>query len=90
MATRTIQIAPYREDTRFEGNKIIGTMKNEDGTITTYTFEADEKNAEFTKEVQDSWAHFFSAAIALSSKTWQIEYMFEQAGVKGKMSYERK
>ena len=66
---KTIQIAPYREDCRIEGKKVIGTM---DGR--TFVFELPERvSMPRAKAVSETMISNFCEAIALCSKQWQIE-----------------
>lgn len=65
---KTIQIAPYREDCRIEGHKILGTM---DGR--TFVFEMPE-TVIWAKDQEETMIRNFQEAIALCSKPWQIEY----------------
>lgn len=66
---RTIQIAPYREDCRIEGNKVIGTM---DGRTFVFVVPKGVRmpSDEATRQTMIS---NFCEAIALCSKQWQVE-----------------
>lgn len=66
---RTIQIAPYKEDCRIEGKKVIGTT---DGR--TFVFELPERvGMPRAKDVRETMISNFCEAIALCSKQWQVE-----------------
>lgn len=66
---RTIQIAPYREDCRIEGKKIIGTMGER-----TFEFELPKRvRMPEDEPTRQRLIEDFCAAIALSSKRWQVE-----------------
>jgi len=71
---KTIQIAPYKEDCRIDGKKVIGTM---DGR--TFVFELPERvrmpEDEATRATMIS---NFCEAIALSSKWHQVESLLNE------------
>ncbi len=73
--TKTIKIAPSRDEITIRKN-IMNTTFNK--MELTYTM---EKIYKPYKDVKDA----FSLAIALASKTWQIEYAMNNAGIKGKL-----
>lgn len=74
---RTIQIAPYREDCRVEGQKIIGTM---DGRTLVYEVPEGEQMPEGAGVIDD-----FCCAIAMSSYGRQVESLLNNFwGIKGK------
>lgn len=68
---KTIQIAPYKEDCRIEGKKVIGTMSGR-----TFVFELPTNvGMPRAKAIRDTMINNFREAIALSSKAWQVEYL---------------
>lgn len=82
---KTIQIAPYREDCRIDGKKVIGTMGGR-----TFVFELPARvrmpEDEATRATMIS---NFREAIALSSKPWQAERLLnEHWQIKGGKFYE--
>lgn len=82
----TIQIAPYREDCRIEGKKIIGVM---DGR--TFVFELPINVAMPRKKaVRETMISNFCEAIALSSKSWQVEDLLNRHwNIEGGKFYEQ-
>lgn len=83
---RTIQIAPYREDCRIEGKKVIGTMGSR-----TFVFELPESvRMPRDKKTREAMISNFCEAIALCSKQWQIEQLLNQHWqIKGGKFYEK-
>lgn len=80
---RTIQIAPYREDCRIVGNKIIGKMGKR-----TFVFEIPSEYEVYSYQHEHLIANFCEA-IALCSKPWQIEQLLnDHWGIKGGKFYE--
>ena len=81
---RTIQIAPYREDCRVVGNQIIGTMGER-----TFVFTIPSEYEVYS--YQHEWLiEAFCAAIALSSKPWQVERLLnDRFNIKGGTISER-
>lgn len=82
---KTIQIAPYRDDCRIEGRKIIGAM---DGR--TLVFELPEGfRMPRSKDAQGTMVSIFCEAIALSSRPWQVERLLnDHWGIEGGKFYE--
>ena len=82
---KTIQIAPYRDDCRIEGKKVIGTM---DGR--TFVFELPESvRMPRAKAVRETMINNFCEAIALSSRPWQVERLLnDHWGIEGGKFYE--
>lgn len=82
---RTIQIAPYKEDCKIVGNKVVGTM---DGR--TFVFELPERVGMPKDEaIRQTMINNFCEAIALSSKPWQVEWILnEHWSIKGGKFYE--
>lgn len=82
---KTIQIAPYRDDCRLEGKKIIGAM---DGR--TFVFELPEAvRIPRAKATREAMVNNFCEAIALSSRPWQVERLLnDHWGIEGGKFYE--
>ena len=83
---KTIQIAPYKEDCRIDGKKVIGTM---DGR--TFVFELPERvRMPEDEAVRATMISNFCEAIALCSKPWQIEDVLNRHwNIKGGKFYEQ-
>ena len=82
---RTIQIAPYREDCRIDGKRVIGTMSGR-----TFVFEL-PKNVRMPEDepTRETMINNFCEAIALCSKQWQIERLLnDHWHIKGGKFYE--
>lgn len=69
---KTIQISPYRQDCRIEDNKVIGTMNGR-----KFVFEI-PKSYEIPENLVETMINNFCEAIALSSKSWQVETLLNQ------------
>ena len=83
---KTIQIAPYREDCRIEGKKVIGTMDDR-----TFVFELPERVCmPSDKAVRETMISNFCEAIALCSKQWQVEQLLnDHWNIRGGKFYEQ-
>lgn len=82
---KTIQIAPYREDCRIDGKKVIGTM---DGRTFVFELPARVRMPE-DGATRATMISNFCEAIALSSKPWQAERLLnEHWQIKGGKFYE--
>lgn len=83
---RTIQIAPNESDCRIDGRKVIGTMGDR-----TFVYEFPER-VRMPEDEQDKAKIVFAfcAAIAMSSKSWQVEDGLNRVfGIKGGKFYEQ-
>jgi len=81
---KTIQIAPYKQDCKIDGHKIVGTMGKR-----TFVFEIPEQY-EIPAEIHDGLISNFCEAIALSSKHWQVERVLNDAWqIEGGKFYEQ-
>lgn len=80
---KTIQIAPYKEDCRIVGNKIIGTMAGR-----TFVFEIPREYEVYSYQ-HEYLIKGFCEAIALCSKQRQVEDLLNNYWqIKGGQFYE--